>query len=105
MTGNICWPSTWPTFDFSVLCEFRGRLLHYAATERLLARLLEAARESGLVKARGRQRTDSTHVLAAVRDLNRLELQGETLRDVERDHRRGPRVAARGRPARVARAL
>src|SRR3954454_21684533 len=67
-------------FDFSVLCEFRGRLLHHAATERLLARLLETARESGLVKARGRQRTDSTHVLAAVRDLNRFELLGETLR-------------------------
>ena len=69
-----------PGFDFSVLCEFRGRLLRHGATERLLARLLDAAREGGLLKARGRQRTDSTHVLAAVRDLNRLELLGETLR-------------------------
>ena len=67
-------------FDFSVLCEFRGRLLQHAATERLLARLLDAAREGGLLKARGRQRTDSTHVLATVRTLNRLELVGETLR-------------------------
>jgi transposase len=67
-------------FDFSVLCEFRGRLLQHGATERLLARLLDAAREGGLLKARGRQRTDSTHVLAAVRTLNRLELVGETLR-------------------------
>ena len=67
-------------FDFSVLCEFRGRLLQHEATERLLARLLVAAREGGLLKARGRQRTDSTHVLAAVRTLNRLELVGETLR-------------------------
>ena len=67
-------------FDFSVLCEFRGRLLRHAATERLLARLLDAAREGGLLKARGRQRTDSTHVVAAVRHLNRLELVGETLR-------------------------
>ncbi len=67
-------------FDFSVLCEFRGRLLQHEATERLLARLLDAAREGGLLKARGRQRTDSTHVLAAVRSLNRLELVGETLR-------------------------
>jgi hypothetical protein len=32
------------------------------------------------VKAGGRQRTDSTRALAAVRDLNRLELAGETLR-------------------------
>ena len=53
-------------FDFSVLCEFRGRLLQHAAAERLLARLLDAAREGGLLKARGRSRTDSTHVLAAV---------------------------------------
>jgi transposase len=67
-------------FDFSVLCEFRARLLQHRATERLLARLLDAAREGGLLKARGRQRTDSTHVLAAVRDLNRLELLAETLR-------------------------
>jgi transposase len=67
-------------FDHSVLCEFRGRLLGGDVAERLLARVLDAAREGGLLKARGRQRTDSTHVLAAVRDLNRLELLGETLR-------------------------
>src|SRR5215217_9426269 len=67
-------------FDFSVLCEFRARLLQHGATERLLARLLDAAREGGLLKAHGRQRTDSTHVLAAVRDLNRLELLAETRR-------------------------
>ena len=69
-----------PGFDHSVLCEFRGRLLGGDATERLLARVLDAAREGGLLKARGRQRTDSTHVLAAVRDLNRVELLAETLR-------------------------
>jgi transposase len=67
-------------FDHSVLCEFRGRLLRHGAAERLLARVLEAAREDGLLKPRGRQRTDSTHVLAAIRTLNRLELVAETLR-------------------------
>ena len=67
-------------FDHSVLCEFRARLLQHDAGGRLLDRLLDAAREGGLLKARGRQRTDSTHVLAAVRELNRLELLGETLR-------------------------
>ena len=67
-------------FDFSVLCEFRARLLQHGATERLLNRVLDTAREAGLLKARGRQRTDSTHVLAAVRDLNRVELLAETLR-------------------------
>jgi transposase len=69
-----------PGFDHSVLCEFRGRLLRHGATGRLLARVLEAAREDGLLKPRGRQRTDSTHVLAAIRALNRLELVAETLR-------------------------
>lgn len=69
-----------PGFDPSVLCEFRGRLLQHEATGRLLTRILEAARDQGVLKARGRQRTDSTHVLAAVRDLNRVELLAETLR-------------------------
>jgi transposase len=67
-------------FDHSVLCEFRARLLQHKATERLLECVLDAAREGGLLKARGRQRTDSTHVLAAIRTLNRLELVAETLR-------------------------
>jgi transposase len=67
-------------FDFSVLCEFRARLLAGKAEARLLDRLLEFCRRHGFLKARGRQRTDSTHVLAAVRQLSRLELVGETLR-------------------------
>src|SRR4051812_14072509 len=69
-----------PGFDFSVLCEFRDRLLAGGAQERLQERVLEVARVLGVLKARGRQRTDSTHVLAAVRTLNRLELVAETLR-------------------------
>src|SRR5918998_6429105 len=69
-----------PGFDHTVLCEFRGRLLAGEAAERLLTRVLDTARDAGLLKARGRQRTDSTHVLAAVRDLNRIELVAETLR-------------------------
>src|SRR5215212_5033042 len=67
-------------FDHTVLCTFRGRLLAGDASERLLARVLDTARDAGLLKARGRQRTDSTHGLAAVRDLNRIELLAETLR-------------------------
>src|SRR3954464_10099906 len=69
-----------PGFDHSVLCEFRSRLLEGGAEERLLGKLLDACRARGLLKARGRQRTDSTRVLAAIRTLNRLELVGETLR-------------------------
>src|SRR5215217_8104128 len=69
-----------PGFDHSVLCEFRSRLLAGGAEERLLHELLEACQARGLLKARGRQRTDATHVLASIRVLNRLELLGETLR-------------------------
>jgi hypothetical protein len=69
-----------PGFDHSVLCEFRSRLVGGGAEERLLGRLLEACQVRGLLKARGRQRTDATHVLAAIRVLNRLELVGETWR-------------------------
>ena len=69
-----------PGFDHSVLCEFRARLLAGSAEERLLHKLLEACQARGLLKARGRQRTDATRVLAAVRLMNRLELLGETLR-------------------------
>lgn len=47
-------------FDFSVLSEFRGRLLSGGAEERLLDRMLDLFRERGLVKTRGHQRTDST---------------------------------------------
>src|SRR5262249_32521832 len=66
--------------DGSVLSEFRARLLDGAAETLLLDRLLGWCRARGLLRARGRQRTDSTHVLAAVRALNRVELVGETLR-------------------------
>ncbi len=46
----------------------------------LLETMLERFKAQGLLKARGKQRTDSTHVLAAIRTLNRLECVGETLR-------------------------
>jgi transposase len=69
-----------PGFDFSVLSEFRDRLLAGSAAALLLDKLLERCRTMGLVKTRGQQRTDSTHVLAAIRVLNRLELVAETLR-------------------------
>src|SRR5215213_5030825 len=69
-----------PGFDHSVLSEFRTRLVAGGAELLLLDTLLERLKAEGLVKARGRQRTDSTHVLAAVRALNRLERVGETLR-------------------------
>jgi hypothetical protein len=41
---------------------------------------LERLSGVGLLRSGGRQRTDSTHVLASVRTLNRMEFVGETLR-------------------------
>lgn len=70
-----------PGFDFSVLSEFRDRLIKHDAGVMLLDKLIEAAKEKGLIKTRGKQRTDSTHVLAAIRVLNRLELVHETMRN------------------------
>ncbi len=67
-------------FDASVLCKFRARLLAGHEEGQMLEALLEASKAKGLLKARGRARTDSTHVLAAVRTLNRLESITETLR-------------------------
>jgi transposase len=69
-----------PGFDHTVLSEFRARLVAGKAERLLLDMLLKRLEECGLVKPRGRQRTDSTHVLANVRGLNRLERVGETLR-------------------------
>jgi transposase len=69
-----------PGFHYSLLCDFRARLLAGGAEWRLFELLLARLRAQQLVKARGTQRTDATHVLAAVRTLNRLELVGETLR-------------------------
>jgi hypothetical protein len=67
-------------FDFSVLSEFRGRLVAGSGERLMLDLLLARLKELGLVKAGGRARTDSTHVLARIRDLNRLELAGESVR-------------------------
>jgi DDE family transposase len=62
------------------LSQFRTRLLTGEGEQRLLDRLLDTLKRQGLLKGRGRQRTDSTHVLAAVRELDGLERVGETLR-------------------------
>src|SRR5215472_15198259 len=69
-----------PGFDHTVLSEFRTRLVTGKVETLLLDALLTVARAQGLLKARGWQRTDSTHVVGAIRVLNRLERVGETLR-------------------------
>src|SRR5215469_13491582 len=68
-----------PGFDHPVLSEFRSRLLAGNAEERLLDLFLEQCREGGWLKTRGRQRTDSTHVLAKIRALNRVLCVAQTM--------------------------
>jgi len=67
-------------FDFSVLSEYRARLVVHKAEARVFKTVLEQFKELGMIKARGRQRTDSLAVLTRVRTLNRIELVVETLR-------------------------
>ena len=67
-------------FDFSILSEFRDRLLDGRAENQLFNKMLERFQELDLLRGRGKQRTDSTHVLSAIRVMTRLEFLGETLR-------------------------
>lgn len=67
-------------FDYSVLSEFRDRLLMHQAEGRVFDKMVAKFEEMGLIKRRGRQRTDSMAVLAKVRWLSRLELVVESLR-------------------------
>jgi transposase len=69
-----------PGFGDPVLCESRRRLLDGPAEQRLLEVLLDRCRERGRLKVRGRQRTDSTHVLARIRASDRLECVIEAVR-------------------------
>ncbi|WP_406003888.1 transposase [Streptomyces sp. NBC_00829] len=69
-----------PGFHHSVLADFRDRLTEGGRADRLLDLALARLKEAGLVRERTTQRTDSTHVLAAVRDLTRLELVTEAVR-------------------------
>ena len=69
-----------PGFDFPILSDFRTRLLEGGAEQVLLDAMLAAFKEQGWLKQRQRQRTDSSHVLAKVRAINRLMCVGEAMR-------------------------
>jgi transposase len=71
-----------PGFHYSVLSEFRQRLLEQGAENILLNRILEQCEAAGLLKGQSKQRTDSSYILAAIRILNRVELVGEAMRRV-----------------------
>lgn len=66
-------------FNYSVLSEFRGRLIEGQTEQVLLDKMLETYQARGLLKTQGDQRTDATHVVAAIHALNQLGLVHETL--------------------------
>jgi transposase len=69
-----------PGFDYSILSRFRDRLIGGKAETLLLQQILDKSQKLGLIRKRSDMRTDATHVVASVRNMNRSELVGETLR-------------------------
>lgn len=67
-------------FDASILTDFRDRLMENQAESRLFELVLEHLSKKDFLKGKKKQRTDATHILASVRQLNRLELLGESMR-------------------------
>lgn len=80
-------------FDASVLCTFRGRIVEGGAAWLLFETVLAWARTRHLLKARGQQRTDATHVcLTSSRKYDRLaSSENHTVSD-QLTHRRPHRV-------------
>lgn|SRR5574337_108447 len=69
-----------PGFDYSILTDFRQRVQAAGAQDLILEPILHLSRQRGWLKARGKQRTDATAVLARVRALSSLESVGESMR-------------------------
>ncbi len=67
-------------FNFSVLSEFRDRLITGGSSQQILDKMLAKFGDLGLLKSRGKARTDSTHILAIVKELTKLEHLEETLK-------------------------
>lgn len=76
----LCLELTDPGFDHTVLSEFRTRLLNQEAERRVFDAVLDLARTRRVLKAGGRQRADSTHVLGAMHAMIRMEAVQETPR-------------------------
>jgi transposase len=82
-------PLTWTGFDYSNLSNFRTRLIEHGEERLVFEKVLEWVRSLGFVKKHGKQRTDSTHIIACVERLGRLELAWETLRTALRAIKKG----------------
>ena len=69
----------WSGFHYSDLCNFRKRLLKYGQESQVFEKVVDYLQEQSYVKAGGKQRTDSTHIIGAVRDLSAIDLVQETI--------------------------
>lgn len=78
----LCLSLTDGGFHYSILSEFRTRLIQGKMEQVVFEKLLTLFREKDLLKGHHQQRTDSTHILGAIRAINRVELVGETMRRV-----------------------
>src|SRR6266567_505745 len=87
VSGRIDWlyalalPLEDPGFDYTILSDFRQRMLSAQAQDVVLEPILQLCRERGWLKARGKQSNDATAVLACVQVLSSLESMGESMRD------------------------
>jgi transposase len=73
-------PLAYTGFHFTDLYAFRQRLLAHGKERLVFDQVLEALKKMGMLKARGKIRTDSTQVLGVVERLSQLELVLESVR-------------------------
>ena len=73
-------PAEWAGIDPSTLIYFRRRLAEHDLGKVALESGLTAMRGTGYLRRHGAVRIDSTHVLAHISDMSRLECVRETLR-------------------------
>jgi transposase len=73
-------PLGYSGFHFTDLYAFRQRLVGRQKEALLFEQLIRRLRQEGLLRARGKMRTDATHVVALLNRLSQLELVRESLR-------------------------
>jgi len=73
-------PLTYLGFHFTDLTAFRARLTSRGEERLVFDQVLSKLKDAGLVKKGGKARTDSTHILAVVEHLGRMELVTESIR-------------------------
>ena len=67
-------------FSYQLLSVWRQRIVEHDKAKKVFDRIIEELKERGLIRKDGKQRIDSTHVLAEIKELTRVELMTETLR-------------------------